>query len=296
MEAGRPGHRPAQDQIGKLIQPARSPLDAVELRPNVWIAVKVRLQKYLSDAGVASRRASEAMILAGRVAVNGQTVTQLGTRVDTDADTVRCDGQAVRPRRKLHVALNKPVGYICSRRVERGQTQVKELLPREWSFLYSVGRLDRDTAGLLLLTNDGDLCLRLTHPRYGVRKTYVASVAGRLSPDVLARLEAGVVDHGERLQAQRVRLLSANASRSVVELDLTEGKHHEVRRLLASQGFPVLALDRTRVGPIRLGELPVGKYRVLTVSEVRALKAVTARPCRPAPAAVSTVAAWTDSQ
>ncbi len=258
--------------------------------------MKVRLQKYLSDAGIASRRASEAMILAGRVAVNGRTITRLGTCVDTDADAVFCDDQAVRLRRKLHVALNKPVGYVCSRQVERGQARVSELLPREWSFLYSVGRLDRDTAGLLLLTNDGDFCLRLTHPRYGVPKTYVASVAGRVTSHVLARLKAGIMDQGETLQARRVRLVSANASRSVVELELTEGKHHEVRRLFESQGFPVLTLERTQIGPIKLGELPLGKYRVLTPSEVRALAPATAKPCRPEPAAASAVAAWTDTR
>ncbi|HOY58148.1 MAG TPA: pseudouridine synthase [Verrucomicrobiota bacterium] len=246
--------------------------------------MKVRLQKYLADAGIASRRASEAMIVAGRVSVNGRTVCQMGTQVDGDVDVVRCDDREVRPRRKLHVALNKPAGYVCSRQVERGQARIGDLLPRDWSFLYSVGRLDRDTEGLLLLTNDGDFCLRLTHPRYGVRKKYLATVEGRVTEGVLKRLEAGVIENGELLRAQRARLRSANATRSMVELELVEGKHREVRRLFESQGFPVLSLTRTQIGPINLGELPSGKYRVLTASEIRALRMAADAAARPAQA------------
>jgi pseudouridine synthase len=243
--------------------------------------VKVRLQKYLAEAGVASRRAAEALITAGRVTVNGALVTELGSRVDPESDAVRCDDRPVAPRRKLHVALNKPVGYVCSREAERGQARVNDLLPREWGFLYSVGRLDRDTEGLLFLTNDGDFCLRLTHPRFGVRKKYVATIEGRVEPPLLARVRAGVVDAGERLRAERTRLISANATQSVVELELSEGKHHEVRRLFESQGRRVLALRRIQIGPIKLGELPVGKYRVLTASEVRTLSALAATPQAP---------------
>lgn len=244
--------------------------------------MKVRLQKFLADAGIASRRAGESLIRAGRVTINGVVVRELGSRVDSGADTVRCDDRLVRPRRKLHVAINKPVGYVCSRRAEGKQTLVNALLPREWAFLYSVGRLDRDTEGLLFLTNDGEFCLRLTHPRYQILKKYVATVEGRLEPTTLARLRAGVVHAGERLQAERTQLISANASRSVVELELSEGKHHEVRRLFESQGFPVLALQRTQIGPIKLGELPLGKYRVLTAGEVRTLSALAATPRPPA--------------
>ncbi len=251
--------------------------------------MKVRLQKYLADAGIASRRASEAMIVAGRVSVNGRTVCQLGTQVDGDVDVVRCDDREVRPRRKLYIALNKPAGYVCSRQVERRQARISDLLPRDWSFLYSVGRLDRDTEGLLLLTNDGDFCLRLTHPRYGVRKKYLAIVERRVTEDVLRRLEAGVMEGGDLLRALRARLRSANATRSMVELELVEGKHREVRRLFESQGFPVLSLTRTQIGPIKIGELPPGKYRVLTPSEIRALRMAadaTPRPARAAAAAV----------
>ena len=233
--------------------------------------MKVRLQKYLADAGIASRRACEAIIVAGRVTVNGQTVVELGSRVDPTTDRVSVDGRPARPRRKLYVALNKPAGYVCSRRVEGKQRMVGELLPREWTDLYPVGRLDRDSEGLLLLTNDGEFCLRLTHPRYGVEKTYVATVEGHLPPAVLARLKAGIADRGEQLRALDTRLISANSTRTIVELDLGEGKNHEVRRMFESQGFPVLTLRRIRIGPLKLGELPAGKYRVLSPVEVKSL-------------------------
>ncbi len=233
----------------------------------------VRLQKLIAEAGLASRRAAEKLILAGRVWVNGAPVRELGAKVDPAADHVTVDGQSVRPRRRLTVALNKPRGYVCSRAKQTPrQKTVGDLLPAQWQDLYPVGRLDRDSEGLLLLTNDGDFCLHLTHPRYGIVKHYVATVAGKVDPSVLTRLRAGVRDGGEDLRAQRARVLSANASHSVVHLELTEGKQHEVRRLFAALGFEVERLQRTQVGPLKLGELRSGHWRVLTDSEMAALR------------------------
>jgi len=231
----------------------------------------VRLQKFLADGGVASRRAGEQIILAGRVAINGRPVTVLGTRVDPAHDRVTVDGAPVKARRKLYVVLNKPAGYLCSRKDAQQRRTVGELLPREWSNLYPVGRLDYDSEGLLILTNDGDFCLRLTHPRYGVRKKYVATVEGRVETGVIGRLLRGVTLDGELLKAQRARLLSANASHSVVELDLAEGRNREVRRLFEAQGLKVVHLRRTQIGRIRLGELPAGKWRILTGPEIKSL-------------------------
>jgi len=231
----------------------------------------VRLQKFLADSGVASRRAAEELILAGRVTVNGQIVRQLGTKVDPRAHGVTVDGQPVRPRRRLYEALHKPPGYLCTRcDPERRQT-IGELLPKEWQHLYSVGRLDRDSEGLIFLTNDGQFSLRLTHPRYGACKTYQVTVAGRVETPVLARLTRGVVEQGETLKAQKARLLSASNSRSVMELELTEGKNREIRRLLSALGLTVMRLQRTRIGPIKLGELPQGKWRTLTEPEIKSL-------------------------
>jgi 23S rRNA pseudouridine2605 synthase len=229
------------------------------------------LQKFLSEAGVASRRAGEKLIVAGRVCVNGRAVTALGGRVDPAHDRVTVDGVLARAKRKLYVALNKPAGYVCSRKDEAQRRAIGDLLPREWDNLYSVGRLDYDSEGLIFLTNDGEFSLRLTHPRYGVRKKYLASVAGRVEQETLNQIVRGVVHGGERLKAEKARLLSANNSNSLVELEMAEGKNREVRRLFESQGMAVNRLVRTQVGKIKLGELPSGKWRTLTAAEIKSL-------------------------
>jgi 23S rRNA pseudouridine2605 synthase len=231
----------------------------------------VRLQKFLAEAGVASRRASEKIILEGRVSVNGRTMSELGGKVDPAHDKVTVDGQPVRTKRKLYVALNKPPGYVCSQRDEFNRRTVGHLLPREWSNLYSVGRLDFESEGLLFLTNDGEFSLRMTHPRYGVRKKYRATVTGRVEPEMLNRFTRGVSYEGETLKAEKARLLSANNSNSLVELELAEGKNREVRRLFESQGLTVNRLVRTQIGKIKLGELPSGKWRTLTETEIKSL-------------------------
>jgi len=220
---------------------------------------------------VASRRAAEQIILAGRVRLNGEVVRQLGTKVDPASAHVTVDGRPVRPKRKLYVALHKPPGCICSRKDETERPTVYDLLPREWRNLYSVGRLDYDTEGLLFLTNDGEFALRLTHPRYGVCKRYRATADGRVLQTTLDQFTRGVWHAGERLKAGRARLVSSGQARSIVELELTEGRNREVRRLFASQGLCVRRLVRTQIGKIKLGELPSGKWRILTEPEISSL-------------------------
>jgi pseudouridine synthase len=231
----------------------------------------LRLQKFLADSGVASRRASEEIILAGRVAVNGETVKQLGTRVDPDHDRVTVDGKLLRTKRKLSLALNKPRGLVCSRKDELGRPTIYELLPKEWAHLHSVGRLDFNSEGLIFLTNDGELSLRLTHPRYGVRKKYLATVEGRVAGEILQRCLEGVYDAGERMKAEKARLISASQAQSIVELELAEGKYREVRRMFEVQGRTVKRLQRIQIGKIKLGELPSGKWRTLTDVEIKSL-------------------------
>jgi 23S rRNA pseudouridine2605 synthase len=233
--------------------------------------LNVRLHKFLAEAGVASRRASEQIILDGRVSVNGQTVRRLGTKVEPDRDEVTVDSRPVRARRKLWVALHKPAGCVCSRQDERGRPTIYDFLPREWQNLYSVGRLDFDTEGLIFLTNDGQFALRLTHPRYGVHRKYVVTVAGEVNAAMLAGFTRGIFHGGEKLKAQAARLISASHARSVVELELAEGKNREVRRLFESQGLTVKRLQRTRIGKIKLGELKPGRWRTLTETEIRTL-------------------------
>jgi 23S rRNA pseudouridine2605 synthase len=231
----------------------------------------VRLQKYLAEAGVASRRASEQIILAGRVRVNGAVVTELGAKVDPGRDHVSLDGKPLRARRKIYLALNKPRGVVCSRQDERGRPTLFELLPKEWGHLHSAGRLDFNSEGLIFLTNDGAFSLRLTHPRFGVRKKYLATVEGRADDELLETLTRGVYHQGERLKAERVRLISNGPSRCVIELELAEGKYREVRRLFQSQGRTVRRLQRIQIGKIKLGELRPGKWRTLTETEIKSL-------------------------
>lgn len=233
----------------------------------------VRLQKYLSEAGVASRRASEEIILAGRVRVNGQVVLILGTKIQPGRDQVEVDGRPVKPRRKLYVALNKPPGFLCTRNDPLERRTASDLLPAEWQHLTTVGRLDRDSEGLIFLTNDGEFALRLTHPRYGVRKIYRATVEGKVQSSMLHKFLAGIEDAGETLKAEKAKLISANNSHSVVELELGEGRNREVRRLFSSQGLNVTRLQRTQIGRIKIGELPVGKWRTLTEPEIKSLLA-----------------------
>jgi 23S rRNA pseudouridine2605 synthase len=231
----------------------------------------VRLQKFLADAGVASRRAGEQLILEGRVVVNSQTVQQLGTKIDPEHDRVSVDGKAVRAKRKLYVAINKPRGLVCSRKDELSRPTVYDLLPKEWDHLHSVGRLDYNTEGLLFLTNDGEFSLRLTHPRYGVPKKYLATVEGRVEREMLRRFTQGVYHQGERLKADKAQPVSVGQKQSVVELVLAEGKYREVRRLFETEGVTVKRLQRIQIGKIRLGELPPGKWRTLTEPEIKSL-------------------------
>lgn len=231
----------------------------------------VRLQKFLAEAGVASRRAGERLIVAGRVAVNGRVVCELGAKVQPGRDVVAVDGRAVRGMARQYLALHKPAGCVCSRRDERGRPTVYELLPPEWSNVQSAGRLDYDTEGLLLLTNDGELALRLTHPRYGATKLYEVTVGGLVTPEQLAPLIRGIPHEGGLLRARRAWLLSATKSRSILELELTEGKNRQVRRMCAALGWTVERLLRTKVAGIALGGLRPGRWRKLTETEIESL-------------------------
>ena len=220
---------------------------------------------------MASRRAGEKIILEGRVSVNGQIVRLLGTKVDADHDKISVDGKTVGVRKKIYVALHKPVGCVCSRHDELGRPTIYELLPKEWATVNSVGRLDYNSEGLIFLTNDGQFALHLTHPRYGVRKKYVATVEGDVTGEMLADFKRGVWHHGEKLQAQAGRIVSANRNKSVVELELSEGKNREVRRLFESQNLAVKRLQRVQIGKIKLAELKPGRWRTLNETEIETL-------------------------
>jgi 23S rRNA pseudouridine2605 synthase len=195
----------------------------------------------------------------------------LGTRVDPEEDAVKVDGTPIKVKRKLYIALNKPPGYICSRADPLNRRPASDLLPKEWSNLYSVGRLDYESEGLIFFTNDGDFSLKLTHPRYGVAKKYKVVVKAKVEPIHLDAMLNGIYHEGEKLKADKARLILSENTHSIVELTLKEGKKREIRRMFESQGFTVEKLQRFQIGPIKLAELPRGKWRSLTPPEIKSL-------------------------
>ena len=274
MEGWRPRRRFAQDQARIAVSGRAAGLAdrggrAFPRAPISFFAVAdpVRLQKFLAEAGVASRRAAEQLMLDGRVSVNGKVVRELGTKVDPVHDMVVFDGQAVRPRRKLYLALNKPPGYLCTRSDEARRRTVFNLLPAEWGHLNTVGRLDRESEGLIFLTNDGEFSLRLTHPRFGTKKLYRVTVMGRVESSVLQRIEHGVEHGGESLKAESARLLDTNNTHSVVDVVLTEGKNREIRRMFEALGTEVTALKRIAFGKLELDALKPGEFREIKLKE-----------------------------
>ncbi|HZU77804.1 MAG TPA: pseudouridine synthase [Dehalococcoidia bacterium] len=233
----------------------------------------VRLQKVLAEAGVASRRAAERLILEGAVSVNGETVTTLGTRVDPATAEVRVHGEPLQQRSGLlYLALHKPAGYVTTAHDEHGRATVFDLLGDLPSRLYPVGRLDRDSAGLLLLTNDGALTQRLTHPRFGVEKQYQVLVEPVPDADALRRLREGVPLDDRPSAPARVHLLERDDQRAWLDVVLHEGRNRQLRRMCEAVGLTVISLVRVRVGPVELGRLPPGKARRLTPREIAALR------------------------
>jgi 23S rRNA pseudouridine2605 synthase len=231
-----------------------------------------RLQKVLAAAGIGSRRQCEELITAGRIEVERRVITELGTRVDPTVQEIRIDGVPLRKTRLLYFAVNKPVGVVSTSRDPSGRPRVIDLVPANNARLFAIGRLDLHSEGLILVTNDGDLANRLTHPRYGVQKTYRVVVAGRPEKDILAKLIKGVHLAEGIARAEHVAIKSVRGKSTVLEMVLCEGKNREIRRVLARVGHKVERLTRIAVGPIRLGDLPVGAARPLTHGEVAALR------------------------
>jgi 23S rRNA pseudouridine2605 synthase len=240
-----------------------------------------RLQKVLAAAGIASRRECEELITEGRVEVDGQVVTELGVRVDRRRQEIRVDGEPL-PRPKLvYFAIHKPAGVVTTARDPAGRPRVIDLLPPDAGRVFTVGRLDLESEGLILATNDGELANRLTHPKHGVEKTYEVQVAGHLEQDVLAQLRRGVHLSEGYAHAVHARIKSKLKRSTLLEMVLDEGRNREVRRLLARVGHKVQRLTRVAVGPIRLGEMPRGAYRKLTPEELRKLRQAAEAGPRP---------------
>ncbi|HEX8006812.1 MAG TPA: pseudouridine synthase [Trebonia sp.] len=234
----------------------------------------VRLQKVLAAAGVGSRRHCEELIGAGRVEVDGQTVRRFGARVDPEHQVIRVDGKRIPSRQGLvYLAFNKPPKVLTAMSDQRGRRTITDYLGDRAERLFHIGRLDYDTEGLMLLTNDGELAHRLAHPSYEVAKTYLADVPGPVPRDLARRLATGVELEDGLAVADRFRVLEQAGSRALVEITLHEGRKHIVRRMLAAVGHPVSRLVRTTVGPIRLGNQRPGTTRDLTTKEIGELYA-----------------------
>lgn len=264
--SGRDQRRPSLPPVGAA--PGQSHGGAT---PGV-VARPERLQKVLAAAGLGSRRECEELILAGRVEVDRKVVTELGTRVDRARQEIRVDGAPLRRPRWVYYAVNKPPGVVSTRRDPAGRPRVTDLVPEHRERLFPVGRLDLGSEGLMLLTNDGELANRLTHPRYGVPKTYRVQVAGVPDRDVLVELRRGVRLAEGRVHAEFARLKSRHKKSAILEIVLREGRNREIRRMLARLGHKVIRLARIAVGPIRLGDLPRGGYRALEPDELDQLR------------------------
>ncbi len=233
----------------------------------------MRINKYLAESGVASRRASDAMIEERRVLINGKTAT-LGSEVE-DGDTVTVDGSIVRPVKKYsYYMLNKPKGYVTTVKDDKGRKTVMDLLPKKGDRLYPVGRLDYDTEGLLIITNDGELAQRLTHPVNEVPKTYVAKIEGVLTENMLARLRGGVEVDGVRTKKSAVRIVDETKTETKVSVTITEGRNRQVRKMFEAVGKEVIFLKRVKIGDLALRGLNRGEYRPLTKEEIYYLKNV----------------------
>jgi 23S rRNA pseudouridine2605 synthase len=236
--------------------------------------MKERLQKLIAAAGLASRREAERWISAGRVTVNGR-VAALGDQADPGRDRVAVDGRPLRSEeQKITLMLNKPVGYVTTARDPQGRKVVMELVRDIPARLFSVGRLDINTEGLLLLTNDGDLAARLSHPSHEVAKTYLVRIRGRLTDDERRRLEQGLQLEDGPTAPARVEKVRSSGSHTWLEMTITEGRNRQVRRMCEAVGHPVSRLKRIRMGFLDLGELRSGQHRLLTSGEVRRLKSL----------------------
>jgi 23S rRNA pseudouridine2605 synthase len=232
-----------------------------------------RLQKVMAAAGIGSRRRCEDLILAGRVEVDRRTVRKLGTRVDTQQQEIRVDGDLLKPMRRAYYLVNKPVGVVSTNFDPSGRPRVIDLLPPTKERLFTVGRLDLSSEGLMLVTNDGELANRLTHPRYGVEKTYHALVAGKPNAEVLESLRRGVHLAEGVARVASVKIRKDLKQSSLLEIVLAEGRNREIRRILAKVGHKVLRLKRVAIGPLRLKDIEPGQWRPLRGHELDELRA-----------------------
>jgi len=233
----------------------------------------IRLQKFLAAAGIDSRRHAEEYILAGRVTVDGQQVRDMGVRIDPSRQKVHLDGELLKVQPKRYYLLNKPPGYLCTHRDPAGRPRAVDLAPQTpGTRLFTVGRLDESSQGLLLVTNDGELANRLAHPRYHVPRTYRVQVVGKVTRAMLEKLKKGLYFPEGKFRVHSVRRVRTKGQSTFLDLELTEGRNREIRRMLARVGHKVIRLERIAFGPLKLGRLPTGRCRPLRPAELKALR------------------------
>lgn len=236
-----------------------------------------RLNKFLAHAGVGSRRHCDQLIAAGRIKVDGEVVTELGTQIDPDKHRVTADDHPVRAEKLVYWAVNKPRGYLCTNHDPAGRPRAIDLVPHVDQRVYTVGRLDEDSEGLLLLTNDGDLAQQLMHPKFGIDKTYEVQVVGTPSTDDLKQLTTGIWLSDGRVKARSAKRFKRQGESTWLRIVLNEGKNREIRRMLAKQNHKVIRLKRVAIGPIQLDRLPKGKARKLGLDEINLLRKIGAK-------------------
>ncbi len=233
---------------------------------------QIRLQKFLASAGLGSRRNCEEFILDGRVTVDGETLTDLGVRVDPRTQVIQLDGERIRPQRKRYYLLNKPPGYVCTNHDPQGRPRAIDLVPQDETRLFTVGRLDENSRGLIVVTNDGELAHRMAHPRFSVPRRYQVHVAGNPTQETFNQLREGIHFSEGKFTFSKVHRIRTQGKSTVLEVELHQGRNRELRRMLARVGHKVMSLERVTFGPLNLGRLTIGKYRPLRTDELAELR------------------------
>lgn len=235
----------------------------------------MRLQKFMAKAGVASRRKSEDIILQGRVKVNGEKITKLGTKVNPNIDIVEVDNIKINlENKKVYILLNKPVGYVTTVKDEFNRKTVLDLIKGVKERIYPVGRLDYDTSGLLILTNDGDVTYKMTHPSFEIDKVYIGTVKGVPTEDEMKRFEEGLIIDGYKTAPAKIEILKRNSDDSTLKITIHEGRNRQVRKMCEAINHPIIKLKRVSMGELTLSSLKVGKWRFLSKEEIKYLKSL----------------------
>lgn len=235
---------------------------------------KIRINRFLALAGVCSRRAAEGLVRGGAVAINGEVVRELATRIDPVHDEVRCEGSVVRPEKPVYLLFNKPKGVVCTNAQGEHRRRVIDFLPPQCGRVFTVGRLDADSEGLVLVTNDGQFAQRMAHPSHGIAKTYAVLVRGRVAREKLDKVRGGVWLSDGKTAESKITIERLGRDRTYLKVSLREGRNREIRRIFAKIDHSVISLKRVRIGPLSLHGLGRGRYRFLSTDEVKKLEAL----------------------